>query len=154
MIAILSVVHHIACFNHPLHCVLLYLDSLNSIAVFNLFGAAKSLHNCVLKAIAGIILEAGIDLRVSHIANKYNVCDDLLLCLLLANYWHQFPADHIYTFEPSHHLLLARVLLKSLGRLSLLICLSMALEDLDSWILHLQANVIEKMTTAVYTTRA
>ena len=48
LVAILSAVHHIAVFPHPPKKVLLWTDSLDSVAAFSSLRAAESLHNSVL----------------------------------------------------------------------------------------------------------
>lgn len=73
LIAILSAIYHVAAFDHPPCRLLIFSDSLDSVAMFNSLGAAESLHNSVIQAVAGIILQTGIDLKVCHIAGKDNI---------------------------------------------------------------------------------
>jgi hypothetical protein len=73
LVAILSAIHHLACLPHPPRRLLLFTDSLNSVAVFNSLSASEILHNSVLLAVAKIILQSGIDLRVRHIDGKDNL---------------------------------------------------------------------------------
>lgn len=80
-----------------------------SFTIFNSLSAAQSLHNCVLKAVAGIVLQTKINLQVSYITNKdNNIRADLLSHFLFIDYQHQFPADCVHTFEPPQHLLPAQ----------------------------------------------
>ena len=64
LVAILSVVHHLASLPTPPRCILVFTDSLDSVAVFNSLAASQTLHNGVLLAVARVILESSIDLRV------------------------------------------------------------------------------------------
>ncbi|KZT02559.1 uncharacterized protein LAESUDRAFT_619765, partial [Laetiporus sulphureus 93-53] len=100
MLTILSAIHHIAFLHHPPHYVLIWTDSLNSVDALNSLSVQQSLHNAPLKAIAGIVMESGIDIRVHHIPGKQNICADLLSHLLLDDYAAQFPADHVHLFSP------------------------------------------------------
>lgn len=70
---ILSNICHIALFDHPPKRLLIFTDSLDSVAVFNFLSTAGEMYNLVVKAVAGIIIETGIDLHVSHIAGKDNI---------------------------------------------------------------------------------
>lgn len=72
LLAILSTVHHIACFEHSPRRLFVFMDSLNAVAVFNSLGALENMHNSVLRAAAGIVIETWIDLHVCHIASKDN----------------------------------------------------------------------------------
>jgi len=83
LIAILSAIHHLACLSHPPRCLLLFTDSLDSVVVFDSLSAAEHLHNGVLLAMAKVILQSSIDLRVHHIRGKENIRADLLSHLLL-----------------------------------------------------------------------
>lgn len=86
LLAILSSIHHVASFKHPPKRLLIFTDSLDSVAVFNSLGATEDSHNSVVKAVAGIIIQTGIDLRVCHIAGKDNMQADLLSCLLFDDF--------------------------------------------------------------------
>ena len=78
LLAITSVVHHAESFQQPPYCVLIWTDSLDSVAVLNTLHIAESLHNAPLMAIADIILHTGMDLCVQFIKGKKNVCADML----------------------------------------------------------------------------
>ena len=108
LVAILSAVHHVALFPHPPKKVLLWTDSLDSVAAYSSLRAAESIHNSVLLALAGILLETGIDLRIWHIAGKENIKADLLSRLMIDEYHHRFPSDRIRLFSPPRELLPAR----------------------------------------------
>jgi hypothetical protein len=108
LVAILSAIHHVASFPKPPHKLLIYTDSLDSVSVFNTLRANESLHNAPLLAVAGIILESGIDLRVRHIPGKLNIRADLLSRLPLDEYKIRFPADPVRLFSPPRDLLPAR----------------------------------------------
>ncbi|THU89309.1 hypothetical protein K435DRAFT_678323 [Dendrothele bispora CBS 962.96] len=97
LLAILCLLHHVASFSSPPHCVLIHSDSLNSVEVLN----------SILLAIADIILK-GIDLRVRHIPGKDNIRADLLSRFLFDDYKHQFPSECICTFEPPREVLPAQ----------------------------------------------
>ncbi|KNZ71911.1 hypothetical protein J132_05185 [Termitomyces sp. J132] len=79
LIAILSAIFHVALFLHPPRRLLIFTDSLDSVAVFNSLGASESLHNSVVRAVAGIILQTGIDLKVCHIAGPIYYLDYFLM---------------------------------------------------------------------------
>lgn len=108
LLAILSAIHHVGSFDHPPKRLLVFTDSLDAVAVLNSLGTSEDMHNSVVKAMAGIIIETGIDLRVRHIAGKDNTRADLLSRLLFDDYHRCFPADHIHDFEPPRDLLPAR----------------------------------------------
>jgi hypothetical protein len=108
LLAILSLIHHIALKSSPPHHILIFTDSLDSVDVLNSLAARESSHNSILLAIAGIILKTGIDLRVRHIPGKLNIRADLLSRLLLEDYKLQFPSDRVRLFEPPRELLPAR----------------------------------------------
>ena len=105
LVAILSAVHHIALFPHPPWRVLLWTDSLNSVAAHSSLQASEPLHNSVLLALAGILLQTGIDLCICHISGRDNIKADLLLRLMIDEYYHWFPAEHICLFSPPQELL-------------------------------------------------
>ena len=63
MVAIMSAIHHVAMFPSPPRCLLIHTDSLDSVAIFNSLRVYEALHNGPLMAIAGIIIESGIDLH-------------------------------------------------------------------------------------------
>ena len=64
LIAIMSAIHHVASFPSPPHHLLIHSDSLDSVAVFNNLCTSEPLHNGPLMAVAGIIMQSGIDLHV------------------------------------------------------------------------------------------
>lgn len=104
---ILSAIHHVALFGQPPRWILLFTDSLNSVAAFNSLGVSETLHNGPLLGVASIVLHSGIDVHVHHISGKDNLCTDLLSRLLFDEYKQALPADCIHTFEPPQELLLA-----------------------------------------------
>ena len=108
LLAILSGIHHTAHFTHPPRRLLVFTDSLDSVAIFNTLHTSESLHNSILMATAEIVMKTGIDLRVRHIEGKKNVKADMLSQLMLDEYHCQFPADHVRTFSPPRGLLPAR----------------------------------------------
>jgi hypothetical protein len=108
LVAILSAIHHLACLPRPPQRLLIFTDSLNSVAVFNSLSASEKLHNGVLLAVAKIILQSGIDLRVRHIIGKENIRADLLSRLLFDEYRQRFPQDRVRLFAPPRELLPAR----------------------------------------------
>ncbi|KAF8799122.1 hypothetical protein BYT27DRAFT_7121288 [Phlegmacium glaucopus] len=108
LLAILSTIHYFACLPHPPRRLLLFTDSLDSVSIFNSLSASERLHNGVLLAVAKIILQSGIDLRVRHIIGKENIRADLLSHLLFDEYHCRFPQDHVRTFIPPRELLPAR----------------------------------------------
>ena len=87
LLAILSAIHHIALFRHPPKKVLLWTDSLDSVAAYSSLRASESMHNSVLLALAGVLLETGMDLRIRHIAGKVNTKADLLSRLMIDEYY-------------------------------------------------------------------
>ena len=108
LVAILSAIHHLACLPHPPQQLLVYTDSLDSVAVFNSLSASEKSHNGVLLAVARIILQSGIDLRVRHVSGKDNIRADLLSRLLFDDYRRHFPHDRVRLFAPPRELLPAR----------------------------------------------
>jgi hypothetical protein len=108
LVAILSAIHHVASLPKPPRKLLIHTDSLDSVSVFNTLRANESIHNAPLLAVAGIILESGMDLRVRHIPGKLNIRADLLSRLLLDEYRSKFPADRVRLFSPPRDLLPAR----------------------------------------------
>ena len=108
LVAILSAVHHIALFPHPPKKALLWSDSLDSVAAYNSLKAAEPMHNSVLLALAGILMETGIDLRIRHIAGKENTRADLLSRLMIDDFYRRFPSESVCLFSPPRDLLPAR----------------------------------------------
>ena len=62
LLAILSGIHHVALFASPPKHLLVYTDSLDSVAVLDSLRASESLHNSILLAIAEIMMKSGMDL--------------------------------------------------------------------------------------------
>jgi hypothetical protein len=58
-----------------------------------------SLYNSVLLALAGILLQTGIDLWICHISGKDNIRVDLLSRLMIEEYFLCFPAEHVCLFS-------------------------------------------------------
>jgi hypothetical protein len=108
LLAIASAVHHAGSLACPPHHILIWTDSLDSVAVINSLHTAESLHNAPLLVISDIILRTGMDLRVRFIEGKKNVCADMLSCLLVDEYHSNFPADCVEHFTPPWELLPAR----------------------------------------------
>ena len=108
LVAILSAIHHIALFPHPPKKVLLWTDSLDSVAAYSSLRAAEPIHNSVLLALAGILLETGMDLRIRHIAGKDNIRADLLSRLMINDFHRRFPSESVCLFSPPRELLPAR----------------------------------------------
>ena len=108
LVAILSAVHHIGLLSHPPKRVLLWTDSLDSVAAYSSLRAAESMHNSVLLALAGILLETGMDLRIRHIPGKENTRADLLSRLMIDEFHHRFPAERVCLFAPPRELLPTR----------------------------------------------
>ncbi|KAJ7279667.1 hypothetical protein C8J57DRAFT_1058658 [Mycena rebaudengoi] len=95
MIGILSAVHHAASLPIPPKRLLVWCDNLDSVQIHNSLKAGEALHNGVLLAIAGIVLETGIDVRVRHIPGKLNTRADLLSRLLFEDFHHLFPSHRV-----------------------------------------------------------
>jgi hypothetical protein len=108
LVAILSAVFYAASLPHPPQRLLIFTDSLDSVGVFNSLRTSTAIHNSPLLAVAGLILNTGIDLRVLHIEGKKNLRADFLSRLLLAEYARKFPSDHVRSFAPPRELLPAR----------------------------------------------
>ncbi|KAH9919585.1 uncharacterized protein B0H18DRAFT_840838, partial [Fomitopsis serialis] len=100
LVAILSALHHIATLPSPPRRVLVWSDSLNSVEALSSLSVAESLHNSVLLAIAAIVLQTGIDIRVRHIRGEDNLRADLLSRLMFDEYARRFPADRVCFFSP------------------------------------------------------
>jgi hypothetical protein len=108
LLAIASAVHHAGLLPQPPRRILIWTDSLDSVAVLNSLHTAESLHNAPLLAIAEVILRTGMDLRVQFIEGKKNVRADMLSRLLIDEYQSKFPADRVHCFTPPRELLPAR----------------------------------------------
>jgi hypothetical protein len=108
LLAIASAIHHTGSLARPPQHVLIWTDSLDSVAVLNSLHTTESWHNAPLLAIASIILRTGMDLRVRFIEGKKNVHADMLSCLLVDDYLRKFPADRIECFSPPQELLPAQ----------------------------------------------
>ena len=105
LLAIASAVHHAGSLTRPPHHLLIWTDSLDSVAVLNSLHTAESLHNAPLLVIADIILHTGMDLRVRFIEGKSNVHADMLSRLLIDEYLSKFSADRVKRFTPPRELL-------------------------------------------------
>jgi hypothetical protein len=108
LLAITSAVHHAGSLPRPPRRILIWTDSLDSVAVLNSLHTAESLHNAPLLAIADVILRTGMDLRVRFIEGKKNVRADMLSRLLIDEYQSKFSADRVESFTPPRELLPAR----------------------------------------------
>jgi hypothetical protein len=108
LLAIASAVHHAGSLAQPPRRILIWTDSLDSVAVLNSLHTSESLHNAPLLAIAEVILRTGMDLRVRFIEGKRNVRADMLSRLLIDEYQSKFPADRVHRFTPPRELLPAR----------------------------------------------
>jgi hypothetical protein len=108
LVAILSAVHHSASFHSPPKRLLIYTDSLDVVGSLNSLRASESLHNGPLLAIAGVILNSGMDLCARHIEGNTNIRADLLSRFLFEDYSLKFPSDRVRTFIPPRELLPAR----------------------------------------------
>jgi hypothetical protein len=107
LIVILFAIHNPASSTKPPKRLLVYTDSLDAVSSLHSLHAAESLYNGPLLAIAGIILNSRIDLRVRHIDDEKNICADLLSCLL-KDHSLRFTSDRVHTFEPLRELLPVR----------------------------------------------
>ena len=108
LVTILSGIRHVASFNHPPCCLLVWTDSLDAVGVLNTLSTSTALHNVPLRAISEVILTSGLNLWVLHIPGKDNICANLLSCLLFDEYQQKYPSDCICTFTPPRKLLPAR----------------------------------------------
>ena len=100
LVAILSAIHYVASLPHPPCRLVVFTDSLDAVGVFNSLWTSMAIHNGPLLAVAGIIMELGVDLRVLHIEGKVNLRADLLSHLLLSEYALKFPSDCVCSFSP------------------------------------------------------
>ncbi|KAJ7216288.1 hypothetical protein B0H12DRAFT_981695, partial [Mycena haematopus] len=100
LVAILSAVHHAASLPSPPRRLLLWSDSFDSVSVLASLACQESIHNGVVLAIAQIIMQSGIDLRVRHIAGKKNIRADLLSRFLLEDFRWEFPSVRVRLFAP------------------------------------------------------
>ena len=105
LMAIVSLVAHVAAFQPPPRRLLVYSDSLDSVASLNSLSTSTEMHTAPLLALAKVILHSGIDLRVRHIDGVSNVRADLLSRMLLVDYRRAYPDDTIAVFEPPRLLL-------------------------------------------------
>ena len=105
LVAILSAVHHVALFQHPPKRILLWSDSLDSVAAYSSLRATEPIHNSVLLALAEVLIETGMDLRIRHIAGKDNIRADLLSRLMIDDFQRRFPSESVCLFSPPQELL-------------------------------------------------
>ena len=84
--AIVLAIHHAGSLDCPPCRLLIWTDSLDSVAVLNSLHASESLHNRPLLAIASIILRTEMDLRVRFIEGRLNTRADMLSRLLADEY--------------------------------------------------------------------
>ena len=82
--------------------------TVDSVAAYSSLRASEPIHNSVLLALAGILLETGMDLRIRHIAGKDNIRADLLSRLMIDEFHHRFPSQSVCLFSPPRDLLPAR----------------------------------------------
>ena len=108
LVAILSAVHHAALFPCPPKKLLLWTKSLDSVAAYSSLRASQPLHTSVLLALAGILLETGIDLRIRLAAEKENIRADLLSRLMIDEFHRRFPSESVCLFSPPRELPPAR----------------------------------------------
>lgn len=108
LIGILSALYYASKLPNPPKRLLIHSNSLNSVEVFNSLHSTQLLHTAVLLAVAQIIIQTEIDLRVVHIAGKDNIRADLLSRRLLKEFLRLFPAYRVHNFEPPRSLLSAR----------------------------------------------
>jgi hypothetical protein len=108
LVAIMSMIHHVALFASPPKQLLIFTDSLDAVAVFNSLLTNETIHNGPLLGVASVILCTVIDLQVCHIEGKQNIQPDLLSQLLLEEFTSKFPSYHVHLFDPPRDLLLAQ----------------------------------------------
>ena len=108
LLTIVVAIHHAGSLVQSPHHLLIWTDSLKSVAVLNSLHTTESLHNAPLLAIVGIILQTGMDLHVQFIKGKLNMHADMLSCLLVDEYQRKFPFIHVEHFAPPQELLLAQ----------------------------------------------
>lgn len=108
LVAILSAISYASTRDQPPRRLLIFTDSLDSVGVLRSLGARQPIHNGVVRAIAGIAMESGIDIRVRHIAGGNNVRADMLSRLLIDEYQRSYPFDRVHRFSPPRELLPAR----------------------------------------------
>ena len=108
LVAIVSAIHHAGSLDRPPRHLLIWTDSLDSVAVLNSLHATESLHNAPLLAVASIILCTGMDLRVRFIEGKLNTRADMLSRLLVDEYQRKYPSNRVERFAPPKELLPAR----------------------------------------------
>jgi hypothetical protein len=104
----MSAIHHVASFTSPPRRLLIFMDSLNAVAVFNSLRTNEAIHTGPLLGVASMIMRSGIDLRVRHIEGKINIRPDLLSRLLLEEFSSKFPSYRVRLFDPPRDLLPAR----------------------------------------------
>ncbi|KAH6902338.1 hypothetical protein BKA70DRAFT_1066601, partial [Coprinopsis sp. MPI-PUGE-AT-0042] len=105
LVAILSAIHHLLSSPKPPRRILLHTDSLDSVGVLNSLAARTSMHNAPVRAIAGLMLESGADIRVRHLTSEENLRADLLSRLFLDEYRRRFPSNRVCSFTPPRELL-------------------------------------------------
>jgi hypothetical protein len=108
LVAILSAVHHFSQSLQPPRWILLWTDSLDTVRAFNSLRVSESLHNRPPLANTSIILQSGIDLQIRHIEGKKNIRADMLSCMMLDEFKHNFPSYCVHLFDPPWELIPAR----------------------------------------------
>jgi hypothetical protein len=108
LMAIVSAIYHAATRPRPPARLLLWTDSMDAVEMFNSLRAREPVHNGPLLAVAQLVLQSGMDVRVRHIPGKVNTHADLLSRLLFDDFTRQFPAYRIGFFEPPRDLIPAQ----------------------------------------------
>lgn len=98
LVAILSAIHHVGLFHHPPKKVLLWTDSLDSVAAYSSLRATDIIRSFLPSP--EFFFETGMDLRLCHIAGKDNIKADLLSRLMIDEFHHQFPSESICIISP------------------------------------------------------
>ncbi|KAJ8094920.1 hypothetical protein PM082_010136 [Marasmius tenuissimus] len=89
----------------PLKRVLIFLDSLDVVHIFDSLRAGKPVLNAPFLAIASVLITMGLNLRTRHLPGKENIVADLFSRLLLNKYHACFPANSVGYFTPPRGLI-------------------------------------------------
>ncbi|KAF5366749.1 hypothetical protein D9758_006543 [Tetrapyrgos nigripes] len=143
LVAILSAINFAVSRPSPPKRVLIWSDSLNSVAAFDYLGTSEHIHTCVMLAVAGLVIRLGIDVRVRHIPG-------------LPSSISLIPNPHLRASPQPFTQTMERVILMRLGGLAKprVPCPIQPLSLIDERVSFLQAHAIEESTLAGYKTGA
>ncbi|KAF5361122.1 hypothetical protein D9758_009074 [Tetrapyrgos nigripes] len=73
LVAILSAINFAVSRPSPPKRVLIWSDSLNSVAAFDSLGTSEHIHTCVMLAVTGLVIRSGIDVKRTSVLTSFPV---------------------------------------------------------------------------------